>query len=136
MRPKGDLAQGKLGDQAEDMAEKLGFRDILPEGLRSHKPGEVARLGSSIDLEWDHTGRLYELKMCNTDASEYRMKAKKSEKDAKLKFARRHKAKAYTMIAVRDADKNEIHFYAAKKPGLTGAAVGEENFDFVGTIRF
>ena len=133
-RPKGDNSQTKLGDQAEALAEKLGFRSILPEGKRSNR--DVKTEGSSIDLEYDHSGRAYELKMCRTESTEYRLKAKKEEKEDKLRYAEMHKLTPHTMVGVRDGDTNEVHFYAAKEPGMIGAEVGPDKFDFVGTVKF
>lgn len=135
-RPKGDQSQTKIGDLGEDLSSALGFRDILPEGKRSFTAAEVAEKGSSIDLEYDHSGKLYELKLCNTTATEYRLKAKKEEKDAKMKYAESVGGTAYTMVAVRDADTNEIHFYGSKQPGLTGAEVSEKNFDYFGSVKY
>jgi hypothetical protein len=130
-RPKGDKSQTKTGDRAEAAARSLGFRSILG-GKRSHAAGEVKSKGSSIDTEYDHSGRAYELKMCQTTSTEYRLKAKKQEKDDKLKYARKNKLTAYTLVGVYNPDAGEIHFYAAKKPGLIGSEVNERDFDFVG----
>ncbi len=118
------------------MAKKLGFRSILPEGQRAHKPGEVATKGSTIDVEYDHSGRAYEIKMCQTTSTEYRLKAKKEEKEAKLRYAKANKLEPYTMVAVYDGDAGQCHYYAAKKPGLIGAEVNERDYDFVGTVKF
>jgi hypothetical protein len=134
-RPKGDESQTRLGDQAEALALSLGFRNILPPGQRAHRPGEVKKKGSTIDLEYDHSGKAYELKMCRVEATEYRLKAKKEEKKAKLRFARRHKLKVYTLVGVRDGAAGEVHFYAGKKSGLVGAEVNERDFHFVGTAK-
>lgn len=134
-RPKGEESQTKTGDLAELVATKLGFRSILPEGQRSHKAGENETKGSTIDLEYDHSGKAYELKMCNVESTEYRLKAKAKEKEQKEKFAEQHELKAHVMIAVRDKEKGEIHFYAGKEPGLTGATVSPKSFDYVGTVK-
>jgi hypothetical protein len=136
VRPVGDESQTKIGDLGESLAENLGFRNILPEGQRSHRPGEVAEKGSTIDLEWDHSGRAYELKLCNTTATEYRLKAKASEKEAKVKYAEQNGLTPYTMVAVRDPEKQEVHFYAAKEPGLIGAEVSPKKFDYVGKVKY
>jgi hypothetical protein len=79
---------------------------------------------------------LYELKICNTTSTEYRLKAKKEEKDAKLKYARLSRAEAYVLIGVRDPDKGMILFYAAKDPGMTGANVSKKAFDYVGRVKY
>lgn len=134
-RPKGDQSQTKIGDKGEAMATELGFRSILPEGQRSFKPGEVAEKGSTIDLEWDHSGKAYELKLCNTTSTEYRLKAKASEKEAKLKYAEQNGKTAYTMVGVRDVHSGEVHFYAGKQPGLIGSEVSEKHFDYVGSVK-
>ena len=134
-RPVGDQSQTKIGDHAEQLAQQLGMRSLLPEGQRSFKPGEVATKGSTIDLEYDHSNRAYELKMCQTSATEYRLKAKAVEKENKLKFADQNGKVAYTMVGVRDPVAGETHFYAAKEPGMTGAAVSAKNFDYVGTVK-
>lgn len=135
-RPRGDESQTHVGDFAELLSQRLGFRNILPEGQRSHKPGEVAEKGSTIDTEYDHSGRAYELKTCNTTATEYRLKAKTSEKEGKIKYAKDHGLTPYVMVGVRDVQTNEIHYYTAKEPGMTGAAVSKDKFDYVGTVKY
>ena len=135
-RPKGDESQTKVGDLGEKLAEQLGFRSILPEGKRNFTPEEVAAFGSSIDLEHDHSGKLYELKLCNTTSTEYRLKAKKEEKEAKEQFAKNVQGEAYTLVGVRDADSREVHFYASKKAGLTGAEVNSAAFDYLGKVKY
>jgi hypothetical protein len=134
-RPRGDQSQTAIGDVGEAMAQELGFRSLLPEGQRGHKPGEVAVKGSTIDLEFDHSGRAYELKLCNSTSTEFRLKAKASEKAAKEEFARQQGKTAYTMVGVRDVQSGAVHFYAGKEPGLTGAKVSKEKFDYVGTVH-
>lgn len=133
-RPRGDESQTKTGDVAEALSVKLGFRSILPEDRRSNTNVELE--GSSIDVEYDHSGRAYEIKMCNTTATEYRLKAKAKEKDDKLEYARKHDLTPHVMVAVRDVDTFEIHYYAAKEPGMTGAEVSEAKFDYVGTASY
>lgn len=134
VRPTGDDAQGKQGDIAEERAQRLGFRNILPLGQRHFSPAQKAAVGSSIDLELDHSGRLYELKMCKTTSTEYRLKAKAEEKDAKLRFAKNVQGDPYTMVGVHDVDKGEVHFYAAKKPGLIGSEVNPKDYDYLGAV--
>lgn len=133
-RPSGKDSQTAKGDEAEMLATKLGFRSVLPVGKRNLTAKEVEKLGSSIDLEYDHSGKLYELKMCQTTSTEYRLKAKKEEKDAKERFAKTYKATPYTMVAVRDGDARKVHFYAAKEPGLIGAEVSNKKYDYVGSV--
>lgn len=134
VRPKGDHSQTKLGDHAEELATSIGFRNILPEGKRSNK--SVAEEGSSIDLEWNHSGKAFELKMCSTNSTEFRLKAKSSEKSAKMEYAKKHGLEVYTLIGVRDADRREIHYYASKEPGLIGAEVSDKNFHYCGSVSF
>jgi hypothetical protein len=134
-RPRGDDAQGEIGDRGEEMLQELGFRNILPEGQRSHRPGEVALLGSTIDVEYDHSGKAYEVKVCNDSATEYRLKAKAKEKDDKLRYAQLHDLTPYTLVGVREVGTGEIHFYAAREPGFTGAEVSAAKFDYVGSVR-
>jgi hypothetical protein len=133
-RPKGDQSQTKLGDHTEELSRALGFRNILPAGKRSNK--SVKAEGSSIDVEFDHSGRAYEIKMCKTTSTEYRLKAKKKEKNAKIRYAELHQLEPYTMVAVRDVEKNEAHFYAAKEPGMIGAEVNPKDYDYVGSVKF
>lgn len=135
LRPKGEKSQTKLGDKTEEAATKLGFRNILPEGKRTFTPKEVEEYGSSIDLEYDHSGKLYELKMCKTTSTEYRLKAKLEEKQAKEQFAKNVKATVHTLIGVYDEDKGETHFYSAKEPGLTGAEVSSDKFHYHGKVK-
>jgi len=133
-RPKGDASQTALGDHTEALAAELGFRNILPEGKRTAAGTEDKR--GSIDLEYDHSGKAYELKMCKTTSTEYRLKAKASEKEHKQAYAEKYKLTPYTLIGVRDVDKNEVHFYGSKQPGFTGAEVSDKHFDFLGTVKF
>jgi hypothetical protein len=135
-RGKGAESQTSLGNLTETVAKSLGFRNILPKGKRNFTAEEVKKKGSSIDLEYDHSGRLYELKMCNTTSTEYRLKAKKVEKDDKERYAKNVQAEAWTMVGVRDKDAKTIHFYAAKRRGLIGAEVSSKNFDFVGMVSY
>jgi hypothetical protein len=135
-RGKGAESQTALGNLTETVSKQLGFRNILPKGKRSFTAEEVKKKGSSIDVEYDHSGRLYELKMCNTTSTEYRLKAKKEEKDDKERYAKSVQAEAWTMVGVRDKGARTIHFYAAKKPGLIGAEVSSKNFDFIGKVSY
>jgi hypothetical protein len=135
VRGKGAESQTARGDIAESLASKLGFRSILPPGQRCNKPGENKEKGSTIDLEFDHSGKAYELKMCQTSATEYRLKAKASEKEAKYKYAELNDLQPYTLVGVRDVDTGEVHFYASKEAGLTGAEVSDKAFDYVGTVK-
>lgn len=134
-RPKGDQSQTRIGDLGESLAQKLGFRSILPPGQRSHKPGENAIKGSTIDLEYDHSGRGYELKLCNTTSTEYRLKAKAKEKQAKELYAKNNDLTPHTLVGVRDVDTGEIHFYASKEPGLIGAEVSDKHYDYIGSVK-
>jgi hypothetical protein len=95
----------------------------------------VATEGSSIDVEYDHSGRAYEVKMCKTTAIEYRAKPKSDEIEGKIRFAKMHKLQPYTMIAVMDQAKSEIHYYVSKKPGITTKKLSSEHFDYVGTAK-
>lgn len=135
-RPTGDASQTKQGDIAEAAAASIGMRNILPEGKRNFTPAEVAAKGSSIDLEYDHSGRLYELKMCKSTATEYRLKAKAEEKEAKAKYAKHVEGEVYTLVGVHDVKNDEVHFYGSKEPGLTGAEVGPEKFDYLGKAKW
>lgn len=134
-RPKGDDSQTRIGDLGEGLALRLGFRSILPAGRRSHKAGENAEKGSTIDLEFDHSGRAYELKLCNTTATEYRLKAKAKEKAQKQVFADRHGLTPHVLVGVRDVATGEVHFYAGREPGFLGAEVSEKNYDYVGSVK-
>lgn len=134
-RPKGEKSQTRTGDMTEEAATKIGFRNILPEGKRTFTTKEVEEYGSSIDLEYDHSGKLYELKMCKTTSTEYRLKAKLDEKQAKEQFAKNVKASIHTLIGVYDEPKGEVHFYGAKSPGLTGAEVSKDKFDYFGKVK-
>lgn len=133
-RPKGDESQTKIGDLGEGLATQIGFRSILPEGQRSHKAGENEEKGSTIDLEFDHSGRGYELKLCNSTATEYRLKAKSKEKAQKEKYAALNDLTAHVLVGVRDVETGEIHFYAGKQPGLIGSEVSEKHYDYIGSV--
>jgi SPP1 gp7 family putative phage head morphogenesis protein len=134
-RKTGDESQTAVGDAGEALATQIGFRNILPEGQRSHKPGEVKEKGSTIDTEFNHSGRAYEIKLCNDTATEYRLKAKKEEKDAKEEYARQNNLTAHVMVAVRETETGTVHFYAGKEPGLIGAEVSSKKYDYVGSVK-
>lgn len=134
-RPTGDQSQTKIGDLGEELATKIGFRSILPPGQRSHKAGENEEKGSTIDLEYDHSGRAYELKLCNSSATEYRLKAKAKEKAGKEKFAGLHDLTAHVLVGVRDVDSGEVHFYAGRESGLIGSEVSSKHYDYVGSVK-
>ena len=133
-RPKGKRSQTALGDAAEAATLKLGFRNILPPGRRMNK--SVEKEGSSIDVEFDHSGRAYEVKMCKTTAIEYRAKPKPEEIEGKIRFAKMHGLEAYTMIGVMDEKTRTIHYYASKEPGITTKKLSPDAFEFVGTAKF
>lgn len=142
VRPKGEDSQTVRGDETEELAKDLGFRSTLPisentgKQKRNLSAKEVEEQGSSIDVEYDHSGILYEVKMCQSSATEYRLKAKKEEKDLKMQYAETHKAhKVKTMVAVRDVNSGEVHFYVAKVDGLTGAEVSKDKYDYIGTVK-
>lgn len=135
-RPKGEDSQTASGNLGEGASAALGFRNILPEGKRNFTAAEVKKNGSSIDVEFDHSGRLYEVKLCLTTSTEYRLKCKKKEKDDKLKYAKKMQAEAWTMIGVLDKSNRTIHYYVPKKPGLVGAEVNKKTFDFVGKVTY
>ncbi len=85
-------------------------------------------------MEYDHSGKAYEIKLCKTTATEYRLKAKKKEKDAKLQYAKLNDLTPHVMVAVRDMEKGEVHYYACKEPGMSGAEVSPKTHDYVGTV--
>ena len=134
VRTKGEDSQSRVGDISEAQAIAIGFRSILPEGQRSHKPGENKKKGSTIDLEYDHSGHGYELKTCNNTSTEYRLKAKKKEKDGKKLFAKLHSLTPRTLIGVREVETGIVHFYALKKYGFFGSEVSEKKFDYLGSV--
>lgn len=136
LRPTGDDSQTAVGNLTEGLASQLGFRNVLPPGKRNFTAKQVEEMGSSIDVEYDHSGRLYEIKMCATTSTEYRLKAKKEEKDEKVRYAEGVNCQAWTMVAVMDKEAGTVHFYAAKEQGLTGAEVSKDKFDFVGRVKF
>jgi hypothetical protein len=136
-RPTGPDSQTDVGDLIEEASTALGFRNILPKGKRSF--GSMAlkkKKVSSIDREFDHSGRAYEIKGCNTTSTEYRLKAHKYEKAGKLNYAKKKKLVPYTAVAVRDVATGEVHFYGSKKPGMNGAEVSPKKFDYLGTVKF
>jgi hypothetical protein len=136
VRGVGLQSQTVLGDKIEAISESLGLRNILPEGKRNFSAREVAEKGSSIDREFDHSGKLCEIKMCRTTATEYRLKAKAEEKEAKLKFAQHSQGEVVTVVPVWDVDTNEVHFYW--HDGLTGSDVrgGEKaGWSYMGTVK-
>ena len=134
VRPTGDRSQTRLGDIAEETANKLGFRNILPPGRRSNK--DVKTEGSSIDVEFDHSGRAMEVKMCKTTATEYRAKPKADEVEDKLRYAKMHDLTPYTMLAVMDEDARQIHYYVSKEPGISRKKLSKDSFDFIGTVKY
>lgn len=136
VRGTGEQSQTVLGDRAEEITAELNLRSILPEGKRSFTAKEVAEKGSSIDREYDHSGKLCEIKMCRTTATEYRMKAKAKEKEGKLRYAELSQGEIMTVIPVWDVDTGEIHVYWHE--GLTGSDVrtGEKGgWNYMGKVK-
>ena len=136
VRPKGELSNTKRGDKLEALGEKLNLRNILPEGKRSNV--NVAVEGSSIDREFDHSGKLCEIKACWTTAADYRAKPKKDEFEGKDKFAKIHKGDPVTTVVVLDEEKKKAYFYWHE--GLTSKKlpIGNEpnGWNFMGEVSF
>lgn len=134
VRPKGELSQVKQGDRIEAMTEQLGFRNILPEGQRHGK--SVALEGSTLDREYDHSGKAFEVKECKVTATEYRAKVKLEEKEGKQRYAENHQLEPHVMIAVHDPEARTVHYYWHKEPGITGKAVNAKDWNFAGKVSY
>lgn len=138
-RGVGERSQTMLGDKIEELSAQLGLRSILPEGQRSHRPGEVAEKGSTIDREWDSSGWAFEVKMCRTSATEYKAKPKKEELEGKAKFAEIHKLKPAMMIAVMDEEARTVQFYwrpGLGSWGLNPATAEAQGWRFMGAVTY
>ncbi len=136
VRPKGELSNTKRGDKIEGLADKLSLRNILPQGKRSNV--NVATEGSSIDREFDHSGKLCEIKACWTTATEYKPKPKKEEFEGKARFAEIHKGDPVTTVVVVDEKTKKAYFYWHE--GLTSKKlpIGSESngWNFMGEVSF
>jgi hypothetical protein len=139
VRPVGAESNTHFGDKVEELVARLGLRSILPEGKRSHTAGQVKKLGSTIDREYDHSGWFLEIKACRTTATEYKAKAKKEELKDKEKFAKRHKGKPAICIPVVDPENKKVFVYW--RPGLGSWAINPKSKDgggwnFLGEFDF
>jgi hypothetical protein len=138
IRPTGDESNTKFGDKVEEAVAKLGLRSILPEGQRSHRPGEVAEKGSTIDREWDHSGYAFEVKACRVTATEYKCKPKKEEVEGKRKFAEMHGLEPAMCIPVVGPEKGEMHVYWREGIGsykLDPATAEENGWHYMGRVK-
>jgi len=139
VRPTGTESNTHFGDKVEEITAQLQLRSILPVGQRSHKAGEVKKLGSTIDREWDHSGWALEVKACRVTATEFKAKAKKSELEDKERFARRHQLKPAICIPIVDMANRKVYVYW--RPGLGSWAINPSSKDgggwnFMGEIDF
>ncbi len=75
------------------------------------------------------------MKLCNTTATEYRLKAKAKEKAGKEKYAGIHGLTPHVLVGVRDVATGEVHFYAGREPGLIGAEVSSKAYDYIGSVK-
>lgn len=124
-----------MGDRVEELTARLGLRSILPEGQRHGK--SIAREGSTLDREYDHSGWAFEVKAVSTTAKEYKAKPKAFEMEGKRRYAQKHGLKPATMIAVYDAQAGEVHCYWRPgigafrlKPNETG-----KDWNYMGTVK-
>lgn len=136
---KGYSANGmtntQFGDMSELLMRKVGMRSILPEGQRSNK--SIKLEGSSIDLEYDHSGWVYELKACSVEATSYKSGPKKHEIAGKKRYARMHGLKPATMVLVVDVEKGTAHAYW--QPGIVAKKLEARNLDewhYAGSVEF
>lgn len=95
------LTNTEFGDWIEEQTAPLGLRSILPPGKRQNP----------LDREWDHAGYGFELKGVTTAAIQYKVRWKKGEREEKEAYARKHRLKPVTAIAVFDHEKGEVHVY-------------------------
>jgi hypothetical protein len=129
------LTNTAFGDMVEAFTEQLGFRSILPAGRRSNK--SVAEEGSSIDVEYDHSGYAMEVKAVCVEATEYKAKPKKEEMEGKRAFAERHRLKPAMMLIVTDVNNGEAHAYW--REGIGAYALNPNNLEawnYAGKITF
>ncbi len=142
VRPKGEFSNTTRGDKLEAIGEKLNLRTILPktksgEGTRRANVN-VKKEGSSIDREFDHSGKFCEIKACWTTATEYKAKAKKEEFEGKDLFAKIHKGDPVTTVVVVDEEKKEAHFYWHEGLTFKKVPTGSDSrgWNFMGTVSF
>lgn len=129
------LTNTSFGDMVESFTKQLGFRSILPEGRRSNR--DVATEGSSIDVEYDHSGWAMEIKAVCVEASEYKAKPKKDEMEGKRKFAEMHQLKPAMMIIVTDVMNGKA--WAYWRPNIGAFALNPNNltdWNYAGEITF
>lgn len=130
------IANTYFGDLVENALEKIGLRNILPEGKRSHAPGEVAEKGSSLDREYDHSGDFFEVKAVCVEGQEFKAKPKASELEGKRRFADIHEGRGNTMVVVVDTDNGEAHAYW--RPALGAFAINPDDlgeWNYAGTVE-
>lgn len=103
------MTNTSFGDMVEALTSQLGMRSILPEGKRSNQKVETE--GSSIDVEYDHSGYAFEIKAVCVEAQEYKAGPKKDEIEGKFRYAKMHDLKPSIMVVVVDVWKGEGHAY-------------------------
>ncbi len=129
------MTNTSFGDMVETISSQLGMRSILPEGRRSNK--NVKKEGSSIDVEYDHSGYAFEVKAVCVEATEYKAKPKKDEVEGKRKFAEMHNLKPAMMIVVTDVSKGKA--WAYWREGIGAYALNPNNltdWNYAGELEF
>jgi hypothetical protein len=124
-----------FGDMVEILSSQLGMRNILPEDKRSNK--SVKEEGSSIDVEYDHSGYAFEIKAVTVEATEYKAAPKKEELDGKKVFAEMHSLKPAMMVIVTDTTNGKA--WAYWKEGIQATKLNPNNLDewnYAGEVNF
>jgi hypothetical protein len=118
------MTNTSLGDMAEQAVSQFGLRSLLPEGKRQNP----------LDMEYDHSGYAFEVKACSVTATEYKAKPKAKEVAEKVAYAKKHKLKPATMIAVVDVANGQIHAYWRPGIGAYKLTQSGENWHYMGTV--
>jgi hypothetical protein len=90
-----------IGDLGEMILTKLGLKSLLPAGRRQNP----------LDVVWGEGNIAFEVKTLTTEASEYKIKMKKSEVESKRKYAKENGYKPGVIILVLDLDNRAAHVY-------------------------
>ena len=118
------LTNTELGDAVEAAIIRglKVFTSDLPEGKRQ----------GAFDLRVGD--RVFEVKSCTVQATEYKAKPKKEEVTRKLKAARRRKLKPCTIIAVVDGKR--VHVYWREGLGAFRLTYAQGAWNYAGAVRF
>lgn len=116
----------EVGDAVEAASNQVGFVSALEEGKRQ----------GPFDLAFEGNPEfVFECKACTTSATEYKAKPKKSEMEAKRKYAKNNGLKACTMIAVVDMKSRRVDFYWREGIGAFRLSKSGRGWNYAGRAK-